>query len=263
MNNPPYPAPASQNSSGKKTTLIIITVVIVMCCLCSTLAGGAGAAYYLWLKPVAQESHLPPAPTEEAFPILANTLPAEDAPAFESTSTPEDTPAPVDQPTETPAANEPGQGNGAVLDRGLGVSQAEMIDFYSSGGAFQFGQPTVVQGLEMIQGTHTWLCVEANCAAVTLGGPKDDLEVIAIVVPTQPDDSAQTTLGILLLMTTAARFTDAQATDIIPGQIMDDLLEAQKNSQNLEKTMESSGYVFTETYDAKTHNAGLAISRPK
>ena len=137
------------------------------------------------------------------------------------------------------------------------------MDFYSSGGAFEFDDPTEIQGLEIVMGTHTWLCVETNCAAVTLGGPEDDLLVIAVVVPTKPGDGAQTTMSLLLLMTTAARFTDAQAVEVVPGQILNDLLKAQGAAGNFEKTIESSGYTFTESYDATTHNAGLAISRPK
>jgi hypothetical protein len=173
------------------------------------------------------------------------------------TPEPENTSEPESLPTSTPRASKPGSANG------LGVTRAEMIEFYSSGGAFTFDDPTTIQGLEIVQGTHTWLCVDSNCAAVTLGGPEDDLLVLSVVVPTQPDDGTQTTLGILLLMTTAARFTDAQADEVVPAQIMEDITNAQKASQNLEKAIESSGYVFTETYDAQTHNAGLAISRPK
>ena len=265
MSYQPYNPPAPTSNPGKKTALIIIAVVVVLCCLCTTIAGGGAAAFLFWQKPAQQTTNLLPTPIEEAVQVQEETpfvfeeeTPEEPAIPKENPF-PQDTPLPVEEPTEAPPANNPDQPAGS----GLSVSRQEMINFYSDGGAFTFGDPTEISGLEIIMGTHTWLCVDTNCAAVTLGGPEDDLQVVAIVVPTDPDDSAQTTLSLLLLMTTAARFTDAQDVESVPTLILTDLTDAQSSGENFEKQIESSGYIFTESYDATTHNAGLAVSRPK
>lgn len=267
MSSQPYSSTPPESSTGKKTILIIIVAVVVLCCLCTVLAGAAGAAYYFLLRPAQQEVGFTPDPqeellTEENTPVVEPTPEPEDTPLPENTPTPQNTSTPQKEPTVTLAAQNQDQPGGA----GLGVSREEMMAFYSASDQFEFGEPSETQGMPYIMGTHTWLCIDSNCAAVTLGGPEEDLEVISIVVPTDPDDGAQTTLGILLLMTTAARFADSEGIDTIetvPAQVMQDIQDAQAAGQNLEKQIENSGYIFTVIYDAATHNAGLAVSRPR
>jgi hypothetical protein len=269
MNNPPSETPAPQNTSATKTILVIVSVLVVLCCLCTAVTGGGAAAYFTLIRPKIETANHPFFPTEEAVQVQESPFPVEDTPTVENTPELVDTPTVENTPEarNTPEAEvEPTlthQASGPDDFRGLGVSREEMISFYNTGDAFTFSDPTTMQGLEIVQGTHSWLCVESNCAAVTLGGPANDLLVISVVVPTKPDDSTQTTLGLLLLMTTAARFTDPQSASSVPTQVMEEIFNAQKTSQDLEEIIESNGYEFTVNYNAQTQNAGLAVTRPK
>jgi hypothetical protein len=193
--------------------------------------------------------------------VQVNTPPA--TPLPEDTATPEDTVAPEDTatpeaievPTDTP------QVENATNPLSLGVSRDEMIQFFSAGEAFIFGKPFTVQGFEAVMGTHTWVCIQANCASVTLLGPADDLLAVSVVVPTDPKDTAQTATAVALLMTAALHFIDTSSD--LPFQILSEVTAAQASQTDVNKTVTNNGYEFTIIYNAQTQNAGLAIARPK
>jgi hypothetical protein len=244
MNNQPetYPpaggTPAGQPRIGRNTVLIVIIALVVLCCLC-TLVASAGAAAYFILRPASveqvpdflpglEETPFDIPEFEEPFPF--ESTPLEDVFPFEET--------PGVEPfllEETPDSSNP---NSLA---GLGVSREEMLEYYSAGGAFEFGEPQAVEGLDMVMGVHTSMCLDGNCAAVTLAGPAEDLLVISIVVPTRPGDSGQSLLALTLLMDTIARYADDATGANLPAEIMTDVLAAQSAGETIEKTYENNG----------------------
>jgi len=136
-----------------------------------------------------------------------------------------------------------------------------MIRFFGGDKAFIFGKPFIVQGFEAVMGAHTWVCIQTNCASVTLLGPADDLLAVSVVVPTDPKDTSQTATAVALLMNAASHFVDTSSD--LPYQILSEVTAAQASQTSVNKTVTDNGYEFTIVYNAQTHNAGLAIGRPK
>lgn len=255
------PSGAPQSSSGGKIALIIIIVLLVLCCCCACLTIAGAAAYLSFVTPTHSTTNPMPEFLEPTFvmPTIIFETPALPFP-FQRTPTVEETPTPEE--TATPKAGVTQTETPTAGKTSLGVSRQEMIDFFNSGDAFTFEKPITVQGVEMVQGTHSSLCVNSDCAAVTLGGPEDDLQVVSVVAPTGTEHG-QAVPAFALLMNTAVRFIDPNKDGDIPLVIMQDLLSAIDDGKQLEKTFESHGYQLVETYDPKLHQAGLAITRAK
>lgn len=226
---------------------------VLICCLVVAVvvvAGGTGAAYFLTSSTkvatvTAVQVNAPPATS-----LPEDTATPEDTVAPEDTATPET----IEAPTDTP------QVENTTNPLSLGVSRDEMEQFLGAGGAFTFGKPFTIQGLEAVMGTHSWLCIQTNCAAVTLLGPADDLLAVSAVVPTDPKDTGQTATACALLMTVSARFSQSGG---IALQILDDITKAQAAQTNLNQSVIDNGYEFTIIYNSQTHNAGLGVGRPK
>lgn len=221
-------------SASRKTIVIIVIVVAVLCCLCTALAGGAAALYLFF----SQGAAAPALIQELPIPLPGNIPVPEDLPL------PENLPVPQVPPAQLPPA------------AGLGTRQ-DLMAYY--GEAFDFGAPTVTQDMEIVTGTHRSICVKGDCAAVSMAGPADAVTSLAIVVPTDPKDTAQSTVAITLLMNTAMHFAGEDST--LPFDIMTDIFEAQKSNTALDKQSEEDGYLFIESYNPQTHQAGLTVVR--
>ena len=244
--------PTPKSNSKRNIIIIGIVAVVFICCLCvGLIVVGGGAAYFL----PASSKVVTQIVAETVFPEITS-LPADTA-APDDTATPEDTTTPetIGLPSETP----PGKNPPNPLS--LGVSRDEMIQFFNADKAFIFGKPFMVQGLEAVIGTHTWVCIQTNCAVVTLLGPADDLLAVSVVVPTDPNDIAQTSTAVALLMNAASHFVDTSSD--LPYQILSEVTVAQTSQTDVNKTFTNNGYEFTIVYIAQTHNAGFAIARPK
>ena len=237
-------------SNSKRNTIIIAAfAIIIICCLCTGLAAaGGGSAYLLSARTKVITRSVKEAMTPAIPSIPEATFAPEDTTAPKETATPETNVL----PSETPQEHIP------FYILGLGVSRDEMEQFLGAGGAFRFGKPTSIQGIEAVMGTSSSQCIQTNCAAVTLSGPADDLLAVSVVAPTDP---RQTAMACALLMTVSARF--AQDSGGIGTQILTDITQAQIAQTNLNKTMIDNGYEFTIIYNPQTHNAGLDIARPK
>jgi len=236
MENPPV-----KDNSKRNIIIIVIAAAILICCLVVAIAvvGGGGVAYYLTTS-----SKAATVPAAEVIVPSATSLP-------EDTATPETFAVPTDTPPVGNTAN----------PLGLGVSRDEMEQLLGAGGAFTFNKPTMIQGLEAVMGTSSTQCIQTNCAAVTLLGPADDLLAVSVVAPTDPNDPTQTAMACALLMTVSARFT--QDSGGIATQIFSEITQAQASQTDLNNTVIDNGYEFTIMYNPQTHNAGLAVARPK
>ncbi|HMD87811.1 MAG TPA: hypothetical protein VKF38_01490 [Anaerolineaceae bacterium] len=229
-----------KNSSNKKIIIGVVIAALVLCCVCGSITGlGSAAYFYLKKTPEVQTN-------QQATPEIIETAQPEGNSA---------TPEPVYPPTETavPVSTLTGQG--------LDVTRDSLLQFINANYDFNFSQPTQVQGLEVVQGESSSQCINTNCAAVTLVGPADNLLVVSEVVPTDPQDNAQSTIAITLLGDIVTQFTgDKSDTPLI---IMGELIQAQSEGKNYQNTIQQNGYSFLEDYDAQSHNAGITISRPK
>lgn len=229
---PDSPPPSRSN----KKIILIVLGVIVLCCLCLiAVAGLFGLSSLFVANPFAKDPTSTPraAITVEVRPVETAVRPA------------------------TPLA--PAATKATTTGDGLGVSRAEMMDFFGSDGAMEFEDPFFFGETELMMGYHTWICLEGDCAAVTLLGPEDDLQAVSAAVPTDPDDQTQTMTAVSLLMTLAGHFSGS-ASDI-PYQILEAVQNAQANNRSDEQIFEDNGYVFTISYDADSRIAGLTVSR--
>ena len=226
-------------NSSKKIILIVLIILIIVCCLCAITAAIGGGIYQFWGKSTAVSTQEEIIPTELEETSISPEMTLE-------------APINIEEPTTAPKSTN---------SKGLGVSRAEMLQSLNSGNAFNVGKPFKLQDLEAVMGEHVSLCIQSNCAAFTLLGPAKDLMAVSMVVPTDPNDQTQTLTAITLLMDVASSFAGNNSD--IPMQVMNDILKAQSNQKNLDKKFNINGYSFNESYDAKTHNAGLAISRPQ
>lgn len=218
------PAPPQKSN---KMLLLAGAAVILLCCLCLALVGGYFAvSNFFESKTTLEPTEIIDMPQPEPKPLVTS-LPA--------------TPKP-------PAAGD-----------GLGVSRAEMMDFFGSGEAFNFDTPTIMQGMEVVMGTHTRLCLKGDCAAVTLLGPEESLSAVSAAVPTDPNDSSQTMTSAALLMTLASRFVGSSST--VPTDILNALLDAQSSGQSSYLTFKDNGYTFDFSYDAGSGVAALAVTQ--
>ncbi len=249
---PQSPPPLPKNNSTRNIVIIVVAVIVVLCCLCA-LVGGAGAALFN----IRSRSN-GPAPFENGQPIpIQPTLDEPPVPTEEPSATPEtiQIPAPPD-PSEimTQVAGP------APSATGLGFSQAELMQFFQDSGGFTFGEPFTVQGQNAVMGKHPTICVQSDCAAVTLLGPEEDIQAVSVVVPIDPKDQLGSLTAITVLMNSVVKF----ATDgSIPAQMMSDLVQAQTAGSSFEKSVTDHGYTLTYNYDPKAHQAGLAVSRKK
>jgi hypothetical protein len=244
--------PTPENNTKRNTIIIVVVAVIIICCLCAGLAGaGGGAALILpaWSRVISRSVQV------TIVPVIPSISTVTAAPV--DTAIPEETVTPENLllPTETPQAQIPAD------QAGLGASRDEMEQFLGAGGSITFADPTTIQGFEAVMGTSSWICIQTNCAAVTLLGPADNLLAVSVVVPTDPNDPGQTGIACALLMTVASRFS--QSGSGLALQILTDITQAQASTTALNKTVNDNGYEFTIMYDPQTHNAGLAVSRPK
>jgi hypothetical protein len=245
--------PPVKDNSKRNIIIIVIVVAVLICCLVVGIivVAGGGAAYFL-----TSSSKVSTVPASEIIAPSATSLP-------EDTATPEEIVSPEETatsetvlpPSETP------QEQSASNSLGLGVNRDDMEQFLGVGGAFTFGKPSIIQGLEVVMGTSSSQCIQTNCASVTLLGPVDDLLAVSVVAPTDPNDPGQTAMACALLMTVSARF--AQDSSGIAMQILTGITQAQTAQTNLNKTVIDNGYEFTIIYNPQTHNAGLAVARPK
>jgi hypothetical protein len=242
-----------RNGSSKKIIIGAVIAALVLCCVCGSTAGLGTAAYFLFQKSSEIQTNNESAP-ELIEPTLAEEILSTPEIVY---STEEARPTPDIITSQTDTAVPETQPN----DQGLGVSRDDMIQFFNSGDAFNFGKPTKMQGIEIVLGEHKSLCIQKNCAAVTLAGPADDLIAVSVVAPTDPGSMSQTATSIALLMDAVAQFAGDNSE--LAVQMMGDLTQAQAVGNSFEKTIQENGYSFTENYDAKTHNLGIAITRPK
>lgn len=229
-----HPAPPQK---GNKKYLLAALAAVLLCCLCLALVVAGFAAYRAFGSDLFGKD-VQPKPVEVTVAVIP-----QETPALKST--------PV---APQPAAPQPPAAGG-----GLGVSRAEMVDFFGSGGAFEFEAPFTAQGKEVVMGSHTWLCLEGDCAAITLLGAEDDLEAVSIAVPTDPNDDTQSMTAITLLMTLASHFSSSSST--VPFDVLDAVTSAQASRQNKEVTFKDNGYTFNVSYDAASRVAALAVSR--
>lgn len=245
--------PQPKDNKKRNIIIIVIVVAVLICCLvvAVVVVAGGGAAYFLASssKVVTESAVQTIAPPATQLP--EDTVTPEDTVAPEDTATPET----IEAPTDTP------QVGNTTNPLSLGVSRDEMEQFLGADGAFKFGKPFTIQGLEAVLGTHSWLCIQTNCATVTLLGPADDLLAVSVAVPTDPKDTSQTATAVALLMTAASHFIDTSSD--LPFQILSEVTAAQASQTEVNKTVTNNGYEFTIIYNAQTHNAGLAIGRPK
>ncbi len=230
-----------KNNSNRNLIIGIVIAALLLCCICGTTAGLGAAAFFYLHRTTAGQTTIDSTP-EFIEPTIAEEISA--------------TPENIISPSETPVPEAT-----STNVQGLGVTRDAMLQFFNSGDAFNFGKPTEIQGVEVVQGEHKSLCIQTNCAAVTLLGPADDLLSVSVVVPTDPQNVSQTTVAMTLLLDAADQFTGNNSN--VPMQIMSDLIQAQSAGNNFEKTFQESGYSFTENYFAQTHNAGIVITRPK
>ncbi|NPV75392.1 MAG: hypothetical protein HPY59_03355 [Anaerolineae bacterium] len=224
-----HPAPPQKS---RKKYLLAALAAVLLCCLCLALITAGFAAYRAF------GSDLFGKDTQPKIVEVTVAVTPQETPALQS----------------TPPAPQP-----AAAGSGLGVSRAEMIDFFGSGGAFEFDAPFTAQGKEVVMGSHTWLCLEGDCAAVTLLGPEENLEAVSVAVPTDPNDDTQSATAMTLLMTLASRFSSSSSTT--PFDVLDAVTKAQASRQNKEATFKNNGYTFNVSYDAASGIAALAVSR--
>ena len=118
-----------------------------------------------------------------------------------------------------------------------------------------------MQGQEVVTLTHKTLCVQTNCAAVSLAGPEDNLLAISVFVPTDPKDTLQTTTALTLLMDAVGEFSGDSKQ--FPMKVMSDLFQAQQSGTDYQYSMLNNGYSFTEQYISQSQEAGVTITRSK
>jgi hypothetical protein len=234
-------------NSTQKTILIVVIILIAFCCLCSLATAGGAAIYFAWPKGPNNAVNTVSPPTD-----------------FEQSPLPTDeiaTPFPEEDSTETPdAALEPTQESQPdSTQSGMDTSREEMVQFLNVGDAFRFEKPVDMAGFETVMGYHKTLCLKGDCAAVTLLGPAENLVAVSAAVPTDPTSKAQTLTSITLLMTLASHFTGGDAN--FPTQILNDVLDAQAKQKTMNKKTTVNDFTFTESYDSKTHIAGLVIAK--
>jgi len=232
-----------------------------LCCVCGSAAGLGGAAYYyLKQSPEAQvnlvETTQQVEPPQQGVPTEA----IQPTQIVEPTAVVEATQA--EETSATPNSNFSPTGTAVAANfQGLGVTQAAMVQFFNSGDVFDVGQPKTLQGQEVLTLTHKTLCVQMDCAAVSLAGPEDDLLAISVYVPTDPKDTLQTTTALTLLMDAVGQFSGPSQQ--FPTKVLSDLLQAQQAGADYQYSILNNGFSFTEEYIAKTHDAGVTITRPK
>jgi len=222
--------PAAQQKINKKILLAVLAVIL-LCCLCLALIIGGFAV-------------------TRAF----NGSLSEDTPAKPARVTVEVAPQAPSAPQKTPTASEP-----STAGSGLGVSRAEMMDFFGSGEAFEFKKPMNTQGQEMVMGFHNWICVEAACAIAMLIGPEEELEGVSLVVPLDPNDDKQSLTAMMLLMTLPGHFTSRSST--VPVDVLDFFKSTYAKQQTKEATFKDNGYTFKVNYNATDGMATVAVRR--
>jgi hypothetical protein len=242
-----YPSdlkPPPKSGSSKKIILIVAIAAVVLCCLCPLLAGAGAAVYQFLLKDGGEPNIIAPQPFTD-LPTLLPGVPT--LPVTAATPLPTVSGADIEDQPDAPSSS-----------NGLGTRQ-ELMDFYNAGEAFVFEDPINVGDLELVTGYHTWVCLKNDCAAVTMAGPAEEILSLAIVVPTDKKDAAQTATAVTLLMNTAMHFAGEKSD--LPFTIMSDILDAQSKDMQLEKTTTENGFTFTETYDPATGQGGLLVVR--
>jgi hypothetical protein len=124
----------------------------------------------------------------------------------------------------------------------LGVSRAYMMDQY---GVFVFQKPyTTDYGVEAIMGYHQTMCIDKDCAAITLMGPADNLLLIGMAVPTNPNDDVEITSAIALL----GHLTfDITKDDSFSGQLIKDFVDAVTSQKTLDKKYNVNGFIISES----------------
>jgi hypothetical protein len=241
------------SGSGNRTTIIIIIVLVVLCCLCVAVAGVGGAGYFFLQK---ASTSTEPITAETVAPFEMTVTPEEQT----ATTAPEDTATPAEM--ATPAdVNVPTTTGPVPSAKGMGVSRDQMIQYFNSGDAFDFGSVKQLSGLDAVTGIHKTLCVKGDCAAVTLLGPADDLLAVSAAVPTDPKDNVQTLTAITLLMN-AAQYFSGDSGDV-PTKIMVSISAAQVTGKDFDDTTTSNGYSFNYNFNSKNGVASIAISKQK
>ena len=150
------------------------------------------------------------------------------------------TPAPAGPtaPPQTPAAQSSSSDHAP-----LGVNRADMIKYFN-GLNFVFQNPTTQNGVEMVTGYHKTLCINQDCAAITLFGPADNLLAIAMAVPTDPNDINQTSDAVPLLGMLAYKITNDQDFTI---QMAKEITNAVMGKTALDKKYNVNGFIVSES----------------
>jgi hypothetical protein len=108
---------------------------------------------------------------------------------------------------------------------------------------FVFQNPTTQNGVDMVTGYHKWLCIDKDCAALTLGGPADNLTIVVMAVPIDPNDSKGTLTAIMLLGDIAMDITKDQS---FSAQVIKDFSDAANGQKTLDKKYNVNGLTVWE-----------------
>ena len=167
---------------------------------------------------------------------------------------------PADQPTTaaTPVA-QASQMSGKQVP--LGVSGDDVEKFYNyvfTSAPYNLDQNGNLYKRE----TDKQLCLNNRCANITLfGSPTEgaaNLAAVFVSVPTDPTDQKQTMTSLTMLMSLAHYFT---GDDKFPYQIMNDFVDAQAKKNALDRDVKFNDFIFTEIYDANTHDGTLGVKK--
>ena len=208
-------------NSKYRTMIIVIIILLALCCL-GSLAAFVGTAAF-------NSSRFVESPRTAIPPARLNLTPGGSPFNFFNT-----------KPRKTAT--------------GLGISQADMIRFYSEPG-FNFDKP----GDGAVRGIRKYGCVKDNCPTVTLLGPADNLDSITLVVPVDARDKDQAVLAVSILSGTLMYFSGDDPTFSL--QIVQDLPKAQSDGQPLDKTAKVNGYAFSVNYIPANNVATLVVSK--
>jgi hypothetical protein len=234
----------NQTKKPKKTILIIVIVLILVCCLC-TAAVAAGAGGFALTKNGTIPDYLGILPTETPTPTATPT---------------EVPPTPEPKATKTPAMGEATSQSPSIDDIStLGISRAEMIAALNGDEVFTFEDPIEVQGTEIVMGTHSWLCVQGDCASISMMGPEDDLIVISLAVPLDPNDNDESSTAIALMMNVTTIF--AKNDSDLAFQMMTDIMNAESNGSSFDQNVAADGYTFNYNYDPTMSIASLTVTK--
>lgn len=270
--------PPRPGAAGNRTTLTILLIVLgaalVLCLACILLtSGAAGLAAFLITRSERSPSlsTLPPVATVEApapkftrTPTSTRTAtPTITEPPFvpSISPTPSASASPTSTMTPTSTLTPTPPGGASTNRQGLGHSRAELMQFYNRDDAFTFGEPIQAQGFEAVIGTHKTLCIDSNCAAVTLLGPAENVLSVAVSAPTGARSPVQSATSMALLATTAGYFSDTGEAATIVTAMTGDLLQAQRQNKTFEKALDQGEKTFLWRYDASSGVATLAVAR--